>query len=81
MTEEQRIIVRYLIGTVVEYILRISAVLFIVFKALELLGFILEWICNHAPVWMIPIGITSVIAIMMAFLFLDGNLKGDKKNA
>lgn len=81
MTEEQRIIVRYLIGTAVEYILRISAVLFIVFKALELLGFILEWICNHTPVWMIPIGITAVIVMMMAFLFLDGNLKGDKKNA
>lgn len=73
--ENKQIVVRYLIGTVVEYVLRISAIIFITFKVLEFIGYILEWIFAHTPAWMVPVGMIGVIIMAIGVLIIDGNLE------
>lgn len=53
MSKEDHIILRYMIGTVVETVALTAAALALVIGILEGIGWLIEWLARNTPGWMI----------------------------
>lgn len=79
MSKEDRIILRYMIGTVVETLVLAAAALAMVIGILEGIGWFIEWLARNTPGWMIIPEFMLLFAISFAAMFPELFFKPKKR--
>ena len=79
MSKEDHIILRYMIGTVVETVALAAAALAAIIGTLEAIGRLIEWLAMNMPDWMIIPEFMLLFAISFAAMFPELFFKPKKR--
>lgn len=79
MSKEDHIILRYMIGTVVEIAALVAATLAAIVGILEFIGWLIEWLAMNMPDWAIVPEFMLLFAISFAAMFPELFFKPKKR--